>query len=248
MSKAHDSEIEATSSIMSLKCPLSTLRIDVPCRSTVCTHNQCFDATSFLQLQEQAPTWSCPICNKNVAFDALEVDQYVDDILRSTSKSVEQVIIEPNGQWHRVSEGRTTPDTEKRNGPSDDDDDELVEIKDLPRVAAMKAAGGSATSLRTPPTSSREQSTSSAVPPSTSAKRPIGQVVDLTLSSDDEDQPPRAPKRQAPQTSTLVVPRFSEPYSTSPRTNGEAQAYSNQASSESSYPSTSSYGSQGYPN
>ena len=77
VNKAQDADIVATSTIMSLKCPLSTLRIDMPCRSTVCTHNQCFDALSFLQLQEQAPTWTCPVCNKIVSFEALQVDQYV---------------------------------------------------------------------------------------------------------------------------------------------------------------------------
>ena len=76
-SKADDADLVATSVIMSLKCPLSTLRISTPCRSSVCTHNQCFDATSFLQLQEQAPTWTCPVCNKVVTFEGLLVDQYV---------------------------------------------------------------------------------------------------------------------------------------------------------------------------
>lgn len=77
ISKSEDAEIVATSSIMSLKCPLSTLRIDVPCRSSVCSHNQCFDASSFLQLQEQAPTWTCPVCNKAATYEHLQVDQSV---------------------------------------------------------------------------------------------------------------------------------------------------------------------------
>ena len=81
ISKAQDSDVQATSSKMSLKCPLSTMRIDVPCRSTVCTHNQCFDALSFLQLQEQAPTWTCPVCSKVVNFEALEVDEFVTSTL-----------------------------------------------------------------------------------------------------------------------------------------------------------------------
>ena len=75
VAKAQDSDLVATSTVMSLKCPLSTLRIDLPCRSTVCLHVQCFDATSFLQLQQQAPTWTCPICNKIISFEALAVDQ-----------------------------------------------------------------------------------------------------------------------------------------------------------------------------
>lgn len=75
VSKANDSDIVATSIVMSLKDPISTLRIDTPCRSTICKHNQCFDAMSFLQLQEQAPTWTCPICNKVVSFGDLAIDQ-----------------------------------------------------------------------------------------------------------------------------------------------------------------------------
>ena len=73
--KAADPDIIATSTVMSLKDPVSAMRISVPCRSNVCTHNQCFDAASFLQLQEQAPTWTCPICNKVVDFAGLAVDQ-----------------------------------------------------------------------------------------------------------------------------------------------------------------------------
>lgn len=56
--KNEDSDLVATASIMSLKCPLSTLRINLPIRSTFCNHIQCFDGTSFLQLQQQAPVSS----------------------------------------------------------------------------------------------------------------------------------------------------------------------------------------------
>lgn len=77
LKKANDPDIELGPSVMSLKDPISTLRISLPCRSTLCTHNQCFDAESFLQLQEQAPTWQCPICNKTISYDGLAVDQWV---------------------------------------------------------------------------------------------------------------------------------------------------------------------------
>ena len=73
--KARDADIVATASVLSLKCPLSTLRIDLPCRSISCRHNQCFDATSYLQLQEQGPTWLCPICNRSAPFDSLAIDE-----------------------------------------------------------------------------------------------------------------------------------------------------------------------------
>ncbi|KAL8651070.1 MAG: hypothetical protein Q9210_003466 [Variospora velana] len=185
VSKAQDSDVEATGANVSLKCPLSTLRIDIPCRSTVCTHNQCFDASSFLQLQEQAPTWTCPVCNKTVSFEALEVDLYIDDILRATPKSLDQVMVQPDGIWSHIAEGDPSPGGSR---DSSEDDDDLVEIKDPPRLSSVKSVTNNSTSfMRTPPASSREQSSSS-VPPSTGAKRSSSAVIDLTSDDDDEDR------------------------------------------------------------
>ncbi|GAQ41186.1 MIZ zinc finger protein [Aspergillus niger] len=194
--KAGDSDIVATSSVMSLKCPLSTLRIEVPCRSVICTHNQCFDASSFLQLQEQAPTWSCPVCSKATSFESLQIDQYVDDILRSTSLDVEQVIIEPDGQWSSPNQ----EDSAKVGGftPATDDDDELIEIRE-PGVTPIKRESFPPTSLyvHQTPTQSREPSaTSSAVYLSTN-KRNAAQVIDLTGSDEEDDTPVRPVKRPA---------------------------------------------------
>ena len=195
ISKAEDADVVATSTILSLKCPLSTLRIDVPCRSTVCTHNQCFDATSFLQLQEQAPTWTCPICNKNVSFENLHVDQYVDDILKSTSRSADQVTIEPNGHWSLKSGNRDSPCEEES---SSNEDEDLVEIPAVsPPVAPVKSEFNREPSmLQTPPVPSREPSASTTARQGSSNKRPAGPVVDLTLSSDEDEPPVRGPKRQ----------------------------------------------------
>ena len=193
--KAEDTDIIATSTIMSLKCPLSTMRIEVPCRSTVCNHNQCFDAASFLQLQEQAPTWTCPVCNKSVSFDHLHVDQYVDDILSNTSNLVDQVTIEPNGKWSTKIEAQQPPKSTNRHSSSDADDD-LIEVQEAPRVSSIKIESSHEPAmLRTPPISSREPSTSSGPPTSSSNKRPAAQVVDLTLSSDEDEEPVRVPKR-----------------------------------------------------
>lgn len=72
---AADTDIVTTSQVLSLKCPLSYMRLQVPCRSHFCTHIQCFDATSYLQLQEQGPQWLCPICNKSATFESLAVDE-----------------------------------------------------------------------------------------------------------------------------------------------------------------------------
>ncbi|KAL1972463.1 hypothetical protein VTN31DRAFT_6877 [Thermomyces dupontii] len=191
-SRAEDAEIVATSSVMSLKCPLSTLRIEVPCRSVLCTHNQCFDASSFLQLQEQAPTWTCPVCNKSTSFESLQIDQYVDEALRSTPSSVEQVTIEPNGEWHV---DKKEPPSATNGAASANDSDNLIEITSG-NSPALKAEPDTETSAlqRTP--SSRDHHPTPGSGRSSTNKRPPPPVIDLTLS-DDEDAPPRPAKRQA---------------------------------------------------
>ncbi|KAK0100982.1 SUMO ligase siz1 [Cadophora gregata f. sp. sojae] len=203
-SKARDADIVATASVLSLKCPLSTLRIDLPCRSTACRHNQCFDATSYLQLQEQGPTWLCPLCNNPAPFDSLAVDEYVKNILKATSRSIDQVIIQPDGKWDlndKKKESARPP--RPSTGITSDSDDDLVEITKsgdsvrmgTPRVAAAFQTNGSSS------VQSREQSSSS-VPNrdsigSTSGKRTISDVIDLTSSGDEDEEPlARQPKRQ----------------------------------------------------
>ncbi|KAH7321470.1 PINIT domain-containing protein [Rhexocercosporidium sp. MPI-PUGE-AT-0058] len=203
-SKARDADIVATASVLSLKCPLSTLRIDLPCRSIACRHNQCFDATSYLQLQEQGPTWLCPLCNNSAPFESLAVDEYVKNILTNTSKSIGQVIIQPNGKWD-LNEKKKDNVRQSRpsNGVASDSDDDLIEITksgDSVRMGTPRIGPPipiSASSSR----QSREQSSSS-VPArdsmgSISGKRTISAVIDLTSSGDEDDEPiARQPKRQ----------------------------------------------------
>lgn len=180
MEKANDPDIEVGSSVMSLKDPISTVRITVPCRSSLCTHNQCFDAESFLQLQEQAPTWTCPICSKIISYEALAVDQYVEEIL-SKVRNADQITIQPNGTWSTDKE--PTPPQRNGYGHQDDSDDDLVEISDYrDRVTTIKAeAAPTPVSLSTPPLQSRETS----MAPRSGNKR-MAEVVDLTLDDDDE--------------------------------------------------------------
>ena len=166
-------------------------------RSEFCKHNQCFDATSYLQMQEQAPTWTCPICNRQAPYERLQVDLYVDDILKRTPKNTEQVVIEPDGQWHLQDTNTISPSAkgaQSPNTPDDDDDEGIIEIRDPGSVASDRVTMLRAesrlptlnTTIRTPPTSSREQSIASSSA-QRSTKRPAGEVIDLTLSDDDDD-------------------------------------------------------------
>lgn len=173
------------------------MRLDLPVRSLSCKHIQCFDATSYLQLQEQGPQWLCPICNKPAPFANLAVDEYVKDILANTSKNVESIAIEEDGSWHVKS----TEEEEDDNSETNDasyllDDDDLIITSDFSFSANRSTATPTraAPLLGTPNTgASREGSSMPRAPGS--AKRPAAQVIDLTLSDDDEPVQPPA-KRQ----------------------------------------------------
>ncbi|KAI5457881.1 PINIT domain-containing protein [Mariannaea sp. PMI_226] len=200
--KVQDPDVVATSQVLSLKCPLSYMRLKVPCRGISCQHNSCFDATSYLQLQEQGPQWLCPICNNPAPFERLAVDNYVREILDNTSKDLEAVTIEPDGRWfikksdedEKNDYGSQEPDVDSLD---DDDELEISQVNVLnnrhletPKNSAFNSSSPGSGSRATPSAGPRGTA-------STSAKRPAAAVIDLTLSSDDDEEPvERAPKRQ----------------------------------------------------
>ncbi|KXN90079.1 E3 SUMO-protein ligase pli1 [Leucoagaricus sp. SymC.cos] len=95
-----DDDIVAGPSKMSLKCPLSFMRVVTPCRSSKCVHSQCFDATSWYSMMEQTTTWLCPVCEKQLDHRELIIDGYFDEILKTVPESVEDVVVEADGEWH----------------------------------------------------------------------------------------------------------------------------------------------------
>ena len=50
-------QVATTSQKVSVLCPLGKMRMKVPCRPVTCEHLQCFDANTFLQMNEKKSTW-----------------------------------------------------------------------------------------------------------------------------------------------------------------------------------------------
>lgn len=200
--KAEDpDELVATSSVLSLKDPVAYTRIVTPCRGIGCNHNQCFDAAAYLQLQEQAPTWTCPICQKPVPWADLALDMYVNDILTSTRRDIDAVTIAPDGKWYLPKNDSSASEVSGRGNPtpSDDEDDDLVEIRDEPDPPRARVEMLTPHSVRTPPLSSREESRApSTSAPRSSQKRPREDFIDLTLSDDEDGPAPKAQRTMAP--------------------------------------------------
>ncbi|KAG5982209.1 hypothetical protein E4U55_002192 [Claviceps digitariae] len=191
--KAQDPDVVATSQVLSLKCPLSYVRLDVPCRSLSCMHIQCFDASSYLQLQEQGPQWLCPICSKSAPFEQLAVDEYVRDILTNTSKDLETVVIEPNGRWSTKASHEDTPQSAKGTAFEEDDELEISEISVIPR--RLDTPKTNTPIIGTPASTERDSTASAPRAATCSTKRPAAAVIDLTLSSDD-DEPAQRPRKR----------------------------------------------------
>lgn len=128
--------------------------------------------------------------------------RYVKDILEKTSKNLESVTIEPDGRWIAKSADDERHGQNHTNGNGfDDDDDDDLEISEISIVGGRRfdTPKNPASSTGTPASTGRN---STSLGPrgiaSTSSKRPAAPVIDLTLSSDDEDDEPvqRPTKRQ----------------------------------------------------
>ncbi|VDO86301.1 unnamed protein product, partial [Schistosoma mattheei] len=71
-----------------LLCPLSKCRIEVPVRGRNCRHVQCYDATTYLIINERKPTWNCPVCDGKAVYEDLIVDGLKPEI--TTTKEFER--------------------------------------------------------------------------------------------------------------------------------------------------------------
>ncbi|XP_078494940.1 zinc finger protein [Ciona intestinalis] len=102
---------------VSLRCPITYTRIKIPARGKDCKHIQCFDLESYLQMNSDNATWRCPICHKNALLEYLEVDQYIQNILKAVQdRECHLVSIDANCKWTPLPVS-TPHDGAMRGGP-----------------------------------------------------------------------------------------------------------------------------------
>ncbi|ORZ09408.1 PINIT domain-domain-containing protein [Lobosporangium transversale] len=164
-----DDDIMATSSTLSLKCPLGFQRIKIPCRSSYCQHLQCFDAYTFFNLNEQTPTWTCPVCSRVMhSWEEIVVDGYFKNILNSTPKDLENITVQADGSWEIPS---APSQTEQAAAPS----------------PKKKTPTGDSVFIIDEDDSDDNEDSASAAPPAKPSK-PATEVIDL-ISDSEEDEP-----------------------------------------------------------
>ncbi|CAH8462179.1 unnamed protein product [Schistosoma turkestanicum] len=99
-----------------LLCPLSKCRIEVPVRGRHCRHVQCYDATTYLIINERKPTWNCPVCDGKAVYEDLIVDGLFLEILNSKrSQDLEEIIFHADGSWSALGEEMASNQSENAN-------------------------------------------------------------------------------------------------------------------------------------
>ncbi|KAJ7630889.1 PINIT domain-containing protein [Roridomyces roridus] len=214
-----DEDIVAGPQKMSLKCPLSYMRVNTPCRSHKCAHSQCFDATSWFSVMEQTTTWLCPVCERTLDCNDLIIDGYFDEILKQSPESVEDVIVEADGEWH-TSDNQYASATWKAAHPPAakpaPSPRKSLPVKPSPDVNGKRKATEEIVVLDSDDEDEgrvkRELSPSFASASSSSLNQSVprsqvGDVIDLTLDSDDEGPaPPPPPSKRTALDAGLASP------------------------------------------
>mmetsp|Transcript_8965 Transcript_8965/g.20978 ORF Transcript_8965/g.20978 Transcript_8965/m.20978 type:complete len:188 (+) Transcript_8965:3-566(+) len=112
--------LTAASTRLSVRCPIGLGPIGIPVRGRGCTHLQCFDLVTFLQMNKNygVARWRCGVCSKTLNVAELEVDTFIFSIMKQLQADSaaegreaqvdsdgedtvpEEIEIHPNGQWH----------------------------------------------------------------------------------------------------------------------------------------------------
>ena len=177
-----DDDVATTSLKVSVTCPLGKMRMKTPCRPSTCAHLQCFDAATFLQMNERKPTWNCPVCDRKAFYDDLLIDGYYQEILDS-KKTVdeENVILEKDGTWKPVPKEETDGEAKDKSSPT---------------------KRGESESNSTSPSKDGKNKESS-----TNGKKGAEEVDCIDLSDDDEiPLPPSRPPPPLPPTAAPLPP------------------------------------------
>ncbi|XP_060873266.1 LOW QUALITY PROTEIN: E3 SUMO-protein ligase PIAS3-like [Metopolophium dirhodum] len=105
-----DPDLATTSYRFSLVCPLGKIRMKMPAKSIHCDHLQCFDACTFILMNEKKPTWMCPTCNKPCLYDDIQIENYFLNVVSSPNlkDSSKEIEILADGTWIVYEEKKET--------------------------------------------------------------------------------------------------------------------------------------------
>ena len=113
-SKAEEDELcEAGAVEVSLRCPLSYMKIVVPARGRSCEHDAVFDLSTFVSQGVATSTWNCPICNISTLWSDLVLCRRMTAILEQMKNvdvsDVDRVRLIGPLRWEQVVDRPLVP-------------------------------------------------------------------------------------------------------------------------------------------
>lgn len=111
-----DLTVEQADMQVSVKDPITLARIQVPMRTTKCSHIQCFDALSFFMFNESSPVRQCTVCSKLVLWDELFVDGYFLDMINNIPETCDAVTIHPDGGFEILDIAAGVQERDRKGG------------------------------------------------------------------------------------------------------------------------------------
>ncbi|XP_025207295.1 E3 SUMO-protein ligase PIAS1-like [Melanaphis sacchari] len=183
-----DPDFSITSNHFSLLCPMSRTRMKIPAKSINCDHIKCFDADTFIRMNEKKSTWLCPICNASCSYNEIKIESYFMEIVTSPrlEDGDQEIIICADGSWERVlkiKKNNTHVSKEVKSielMDSDSDDEKRKESKVQP-VSFVNLNSGNEKLIKS------EKEPNSGVSYQKSKTLKSNFLIDLT--SDEEDEP-----------------------------------------------------------
>ncbi|CAG8594396.1 7309_t:CDS:10 [Funneliformis mosseae] len=115
-----DCDVTVNKMKVSLRCPISLLRIAEPAKGQHCLHIGCFDLETYVSVNKKNSKWRCPECNDRVTSETLRIDEYFKRLLEQIPENVNTVELDSSGRWTVVGQ-------DDCDGESTDDDDMQVD-------------------------------------------------------------------------------------------------------------------------
>lgn len=99
--KNSDPDLTTISYRFSLFCPIGKKKMKFPAKSTKCDHLQCFDAYTFILMNEKKPTWMCPTCNQPCLYEDILIESYFLEVILHANlpDNCKEIEILENGTW-----------------------------------------------------------------------------------------------------------------------------------------------------
>ncbi|XP_024084952.1 E3 SUMO-protein ligase PIAS2-like isoform X2 [Cimex lectularius] len=108
MLENENNDVTFMSSELSLICPLSQTVMEFPCQGISCSHLKCFDAFTYLSLNDFSGKWICPLCKKTTLPSSLVIDGYLAGVintLKTSNLSCSTVALLKDGSWQPKNNG-----------------------------------------------------------------------------------------------------------------------------------------------